>query len=113
MTVGMPGTGLGGLFYLVLALTMPVYELYLTVRGRSSPQRWRFVARQAAMALAILTALVLTAVATRRLLGTGGIAVGSHWLVAPAAIAAVVLATLTVTLWLWALAASRASARAH
>ncbi|HPO93756.1 MAG TPA: hypothetical protein PL072_09840 [Phycisphaerales bacterium] len=46
MTVGIPGTGLGGLFYLGLALGMPVREAALTVRGRSSWRRWKFIIRQ-------------------------------------------------------------------
>lgn len=57
MTVGIPGTGIGGLFYLTLALAMPVRELWLTVRGRSSLARWRIVAYQWGIAAGILGAL--------------------------------------------------------
>ena len=38
---GLPGTGLGGLFYLLLAFWMPFAELPRTLRGRSSRARWR------------------------------------------------------------------------
>jgi hypothetical protein len=44
MTVGIPGTGLGGLFYFALVVMMPFRELVLTVRRRSSIARWRCVA---------------------------------------------------------------------
>ena len=44
MFAGLPGTGIGGIFYLLLTIWMPINEAYLTVRGRSSLERWRFVA---------------------------------------------------------------------
>ncbi|HEX5135949.1 MAG TPA: hypothetical protein VFY93_03175 [Planctomycetota bacterium] len=44
MTVGIPGTGLGGLFYFLLVALMPFRELFLTLHGRSSLARWRSVA---------------------------------------------------------------------
>ena len=44
MTVGIPGTGLGGLFYFLLVVMMPFRELVLTLRRRSSLARWRRVA---------------------------------------------------------------------
>lgn len=57
MTAGLPGTGIGGLFYLVLVALMPFREAWLTLRGRSSPARWRFVARSVALASGIVIAL--------------------------------------------------------
>jgi hypothetical protein len=54
MTAGIPGIGLSGLLFVISALLMVVVELYRTVRGRSSVARWRFVGRQAAMALGIV-----------------------------------------------------------
>jgi hypothetical protein len=53
MTAGLPGTGIGCLFYLVSALCMPFIELYMTCRGRSSRQRWKLVATQLGLALGI------------------------------------------------------------
>ncbi len=53
MTAGLPGTGIGCLFYLISALCMPFIELYLTCRGRSSRQRWRLVATQFGLAVGI------------------------------------------------------------
>ena len=46
MTVGLPGAGIGGLFYLLAGLLMPVREAWLTVTGRSSRARWRVVLHQ-------------------------------------------------------------------
>lgn len=61
MNVGLPGTGIGGLFYIITALLMPFFELVQLARGRSSAARWRGVAEQAGMALAILASLWATA----------------------------------------------------
>ncbi len=60
MNIGLPVTGLGGVFYLLCAILMPFYELVLTLRGRSSRARWLVVARQWAIGVAILLVLALT-----------------------------------------------------
>ena len=60
MTVGLPGVGIGGIFYLVSALTMPVRELVRTFRRESSAARWRFVMTQWTLAVGILIAMWLT-----------------------------------------------------
>jgi hypothetical protein len=57
MIAGLPGTGLGGLFYLVLVLLMPARELWLTLRGRGDAARWRTVGVQAGLAAAIVGVL--------------------------------------------------------
>lgn len=54
MTAGLPGTGIGGVFYLLSALFMPFIELVFTLRGKSSIARWMLVARQLLMAAGIL-----------------------------------------------------------
>lgn len=59
MTVGIPGTGIGGLFYLALAIAMPFRELFAVARGRSSVGRWKFIVTQL---LIIATMLGLLAV---------------------------------------------------
>jgi hypothetical protein len=56
LTAGIPGIGLGGLFFVISALLMVILELYRTVRGRSSLARWRFVGHQAAIAAGIVLA---------------------------------------------------------
>jgi hypothetical protein len=50
MTPGMPGAGIGGIFYLLSAVLMPFRELYRTLRGRSSRARWLGVGRQVGLA---------------------------------------------------------------
>lgn len=56
MGPGIPGVGLGGLFFIISALLAPAFELVRTVRGRSSLARWRLVMRQAALAASIVLA---------------------------------------------------------
>ena len=69
MSAGLPGLGLGGLFFILSALLGPFVELVRTARGRSSIAAWRSVGRQFAMALAIITAMLLTLLAAVSLSG--------------------------------------------
>ena len=57
MTAGLPGTGIGGVFYLLSALLMPVFELVNTLRGQSSWARWAVVFRQLMMAFGIIAGM--------------------------------------------------------
>ena len=57
MTAGIPGTGIGGIFYILLVALMPLRELYLTLRGRSSLSRWETVLGQWSICAGILAAL--------------------------------------------------------
>jgi tetratricopeptide (TPR) repeat protein len=59
MTAGLPGTGIGGMFYLLSALATPLWQMYVRRRGRRS-HGWSLVAAQAAMALAILAGVWTT-----------------------------------------------------
>jgi len=54
MTAGLPGTGIGGMFYLVSALAMPLREAYRRARGCAASGTWRLVAGQTAIAGGIL-----------------------------------------------------------
>ena len=54
MSAGMPGLGLGGLFFVLSALFAPVVELRRTAQGRSSGAAWRQVGRQFAIAVAMV-----------------------------------------------------------
>lgn len=103
-SAGLPGTGLGGLFYLLLALWMPFAELPRTMRGRSSRARWRHVAEQFALACGIVAAVVVTAVAYLRVAGTpsGFEQWGPALVLAPAVLAGVVLSLLVLMLRVWA-----------
>src|SRR5215813_6545656 len=57
MTVGIPGVGFGGIFYLIGALFMPIREAVKTWRGESNSERWGVVATQWSLAAGILVAL--------------------------------------------------------
>ncbi len=58
MNAGLPGVGIAGLFFVVSALVMPLVELARTVTGRSSLDRWRGVAHDWLLAVAMLAAFV-------------------------------------------------------
>ncbi len=62
MTVGLPGTGIGGMFYLLSALAMPFREARRRARGegRRTPGGWRVVAGQVAIAGGIVAGLWAT-----------------------------------------------------
>ena len=60
MTAGLPGAGIGGIFYLASALAMPACELYRAVRYPHEPRRWGLAARQALLAGGILGGLWAT-----------------------------------------------------
>ena len=60
MNVGLPGTGIGGLFYLLTALMMPLVELARTFAGRSSLKRWQIAMRQSLLACGVIAGLSLT-----------------------------------------------------
>ncbi|MHC4789503.1 MAG: hypothetical protein ACYS8K_09925 [Planctomycetota bacterium] len=53
MPAGLPGTGIGGTFYLVMVALMPARELWATLRRRSNLRRWRCVVRSFALGLGI------------------------------------------------------------
>lgn len=56
MSVGLPGSGIGGVFYLVSALWMPVHGAQRSLRGKPAPNG-RVIAQQFIMAALILFAL--------------------------------------------------------
>jgi hypothetical protein len=60
VSAGLPGLGLGGLFFVLSALLAPFVELIRTMRGRSSIAAWRAVGRQFALALTMIAAVELT-----------------------------------------------------
>lgn len=113
MNAGLPGTGIGGLFYILLALLMPLRELYLTARGRSSRERWLLVLQQLMIAVGIVAALGATGWAVTRVVDTRGVVGlgGAGVFLAPALVAAVVLCLLVATLRVWAFVLGRREAR--
>ena len=56
MTPGLPGTGIGGLFYICSALLMPLCELRRRLRG-NAPRRGALVAMQFLIATGVVTAM--------------------------------------------------------
>ncbi len=77
MTVGLPGTGIGGIFYLASALVMPFREIYRRLRGRPAGD-WRVVTGQLAITGGVLGGMWVTgrllglALAAARPIGTAG-----------------------------------------
>ena len=61
MTPGLPGAGIGGLFYLLAALFSPVWETVRLLRGNRPPRQGVVVLRLFALALSIVAAMWLTA----------------------------------------------------
>ncbi len=61
MTPGLPGTGIGGLFYILSALLMPFVALVRLLLGRGDGIRWRMIAGQWSIVLGILAALTAEA----------------------------------------------------
>lgn len=57
MTVGLPGTGIGGLYYFLLVLFMPLREAWLTLCGRGSTERWKQVGMYWCFLIAMLGVL--------------------------------------------------------
>jgi hypothetical protein len=55
MNPGLPGTGIGGLFYILTALWMPVCEIWRWCRGNATG-RWPLVAKQFAIAIGVVAA---------------------------------------------------------
>lgn len=59
MFAGLPGIGVGTLFYIVMALCMPVIEIRHLVRGTSSVARWLQIARQWCFSAAIILSIMI------------------------------------------------------
>ncbi|MCA9346944.1 MAG: hypothetical protein H6755_07925 [Candidatus Omnitrophica bacterium] len=60
MVAGLPGTGLGGIFYLLSALIMPLGELVMLCLGKSNKKRWKCVFGQFSLAIGILGGFFVT-----------------------------------------------------
>jgi hypothetical protein len=46
MIAGLPGTGIGGIFYFLLAAGMPVCEFFKTIQGKTNLKRWGMITIQ-------------------------------------------------------------------
>lgn len=115
MSAGLPGFGLGGLFFILTALAAPLIELARTARGRSSGAAWRGVARQFTMAVLMIAAVDLSVrgfLGAIDLFGADGAARGGITVlpVGPIAISAAILGTLLAgaAIAAWAMRARQA-----
>lgn len=59
MSAGLPGLGLGGLFFIFSALLAPFRQLSRTFRGQSRPGEWAMVGRQFGQATLMVAAIDL------------------------------------------------------
>lgn len=57
MFAGLPGIGVGTLFYVLMALWMPIREVAYVLRGDSSWARWRLIATQLVFAAGIVASV--------------------------------------------------------
>jgi hypothetical protein len=57
MTVGLPGTGIGGIFYLLLAICMPAREFVRTIKGKTNLKRWGFIILQLLFVVGVISAM--------------------------------------------------------
>ena len=58
MFAGLPGIGVGTLFYVLMAFWMPVRELPRVVQGKSSIETWRLILRQMFYAVGIIVTVM-------------------------------------------------------
>ena len=72
MFAGLPGIGVGTLFYILLAFAMPFTEAYRLVRGQSSVARWLRIARQLLHSVSIVLSIMVAERVLLFLLGQAG-----------------------------------------
>jgi hypothetical protein len=58
MFAGLPGIGVGTLFYVLMALWMPVRELPRVIQGTSSFATWKIIVRQIFYAVSIIVTVM-------------------------------------------------------
>ncbi len=59
MFAGLPGIGVGTLFYVLIALWMPFREIAFVIQGRSSWARWRLIGTQLIFAAGIILSVAM------------------------------------------------------
>jgi hypothetical protein len=69
MNVGLPGAGIGGLFYLLCALAMPIKEVFLTITRPNHKFRYRLVATQLGIVFGIVAGVFAIYKLIRNVLG--------------------------------------------
>ena len=58
MNVGLPGAGIGGIFYLLCALIMPIKEVFLTLAKPEHKFRYRLIATQLSIVIGIVSGVI-------------------------------------------------------
>jgi hypothetical protein len=92
VSAGLPGLGLGGLFFIISALLAPLPELWRLIRGRSSVAAWRMIGRQLGQATLMIAAIDVSLRLVSLAISLGGLGK------APAAATGLVLPLATVGL---------------
>ncbi len=77
MVAGLPGTGIGGIFYLLGVLCMPIRETQRLLRGKSSRKRWALIVRQWGLSLGIVAGFWLMGYVLATIIPAGVQAAGS------------------------------------
>ena len=72
MFAGLPGIGVGTLFYVLIALCMPIVELVHVARGTSSVARWRRIGYQWFNAVSIIASIMFAERVLLWVLGQAG-----------------------------------------
>jgi hypothetical protein len=72
MFAGLPGIGVGTLFYVLLAFGMPFTELIRLARGQSSVARWLGIVRQLLHAVSIILSIMVAERVLMWMLGQAG-----------------------------------------
>ena len=60
MIAGIPGSGISGLFYLVIALWMPIRELHFTIYRKYNLEKWLIVRRQTLLTISLIIGMGVT-----------------------------------------------------
>jgi hypothetical protein len=71
MNVGMPGTGVGGIFFVLCAILAVPIEIVRTLAGRSSPRRRREALYHALVAIGMVSVLAASYALLRTLIALG------------------------------------------
>jgi hypothetical protein len=71
MFAGLPGIGVGTLFYVLAALWMPLRECPRLLKGTSSVARWRVIGVQFCFALSIIASIAIADRVLSWMLGAG------------------------------------------
>ena len=75
MNIGLPGAGIGGLYYLGCGVVMPVKEFFLTVTKAEHKFRYKLVATQWGISIGIMVGFILIYYSISHLFGFGALPV--------------------------------------